>query len=146
MTTYQHTQVGKSHLYLIIGSVFLLCAVAIKYPVVLGVLAIVALVTVVTGLLFRKLTVTVNEKVFRAAFGPGLVCKEVPISDVERCDPMRVRWWHGIGIHLTGNGWLYNVSLGDAVIVILRNGRKFCVGTDEPQELREAVLRFASAK
>jgi hypothetical protein len=112
----------------------------------LGVLAIVFLVTVVTALLFRKLTITVDEKAFRAAFGPGFIHKEVAISEIERCEPMRIRWWYGLGIHLTRNGWLYNVSGGDAVILHLRDGRRLCFGTDEPQELQAAVRRFASAR
>jgi hypothetical protein len=105
-----------------------------------------AIALLIALLLFWKLTITIDEKIFRAAFGPGFIRKEVPTREIERCEPMRVRWWHGCGIHLTGNGWLYNVSGRHAVIVTLRNGRRFCVGTDEPQELLAAIRRFASAR
>lgn len=105
-----------------------------------------AIALLITALLFWKLTITVDDRVLRASFGPGLIYKQVPIGDVDRCEPMRVRWWHGWGIHLTGNGWLYNVSGRDAVIVTLRNGRRFCVGTDEPQKLQAAIRRFASVR
>jgi hypothetical protein len=143
MRIYQHTQIGKTLLYPLIGLAGVNFAIAMISPV--GRLALVpAIALIISALLFWKLTVTVDNKILRASFGPGLIYKEVPISEVDRCEPMRVRWWHGWGIHLTTNGWLYNVSGRDAVIVTLRNGRRFCVGTDEPQELQAAIRRFAS--
>lgn len=108
--------------------------------------AIPALALLIVALLFWKLTVTVDEKALRASFGPGLIYKEVSVREIDRCEPMQVRWWHGWGIRFTTNGWLYNVSGPDAVIVTLRDGCQFCVGTDEPQELMAAIRRFASAR
>jgi len=145
MRPYIHTQVGKTLIYPLVGMALAGFAIALLWPnarisVLPGILLL------ITAVLFWKLTVTVDDKTLRLAFGPGLVSKNVPISAVERCEPMRVRFWHGWGIHLTTNGWLYNVSGPDAVIVTLRDGRRFCVGTDEPQELLAAIRRFASAR
>jgi hypothetical protein len=148
VTTYQHTQIGKGILVPIIGVTlvnlyFVIRAGATPAAIVPATVAIVLLLTL---FLFWKLTISVNSEVCRASFGPGFIYKEIPVNQIERCDPMRVRWWHGWGIHFTSNGWLYNISGPHAVIITLRNGRRLCFGTDEPQELQAAVLRFASAK
>ena len=145
MTAYQHTQIGKAILYPLLAGACFGFAVAMFSPV-LRIAIVPAIALILTALLFWKLTVTVDEKSLRASFGPGFIYKQVPISEVEDCEPMRVRFWHGWGIHLTRNGWLYNVSGHDAVIITLRNGRRFCVGTDEPQELQVAIRSFASAR
>ena len=51
-----------------------------------------------------------------------------------------------LGSHLTPYGWLYNVSGWDAVAITLRNGRKFSLGTDDPQGLTEAIQRYTAVK
>jgi hypothetical protein len=50
------------------------------------------------------------------------------------------RWYHGWGIHLTMNGWLYNVSGFRAVAVRRSDGTSFQLGSDEPEVLLAAVM------
>jgi hypothetical protein len=45
----------------------------------------------------------------------------------------------GFGVRVTMRGWLYSVSGRDAVIVGLRNGNQFLIGTDEPVKLADAI-------
>jgi hypothetical protein len=44
-----------------------------------------------------------------------------------------------LGIHLSRFGWLYNVSGFDAVAIILKSGKRFALGTDEPDALLQAL-------
>jgi hypothetical protein len=74
-----------------------------------------------------------------ASFGLGIIRKRVPIAEIVACEPMRIKWWYGWGIHLTPYGWLYNVSGLNAVAITLRNGRKLAFGTDDPQGLADAL-------
>ena len=37
------------------------------------------------------------------------------------------------------NGWLFNVSGLQAVEIFLRSGKKYRIGTDEPERLVEAI-------
>lgn len=106
----------------------------------------VAVVLLLCAFFFWNLTITIQHETLRASFGPGLVRKTVPVADIVACEPIRTRWWWGWGIHLTPYGWLYNVSGFDAVVVTLRNGRRFCLGTDQPNELIAAIRRVASAR
>ena len=75
----------------------------------------------------------------RASFGPGIIRKRARLAEIVGCEPIRVRWWYGWGIHLTPFGWLYNVSGLDAVAITLRAGRKFALGTDDPHGLTAAI-------
>jgi hypothetical protein len=45
----------------------------------------------------------------------------------------------GWGIHWSRFGWLYNVSGYGAVAVTLRNGKRFALGSDEPQTLSSLI-------
>jgi hypothetical protein len=75
-----------------------------------------------------------------------LIKKEVSVAEIVAAEPIRIRWWYGWGIHLTPYGWLYNIGGWDAVVIALRSGRKFALGTDDPHGLVAAIRRFASAK
>ncbi len=68
-----------------------------------------------------------------------MIRKRVSVAKIVACEPIRIRWWYGWGIHLTPYGWLYNVSGLDAVAITLRNGQKFALGSDDPQGLAEAL-------
>jgi hypothetical protein len=107
---------------------------------------IVPLVLLLCPFLFWKLTITIDHETLRAAFGIGLVRKTAPVANIVACEPIRIRWWWGWGIHLTPYGWLYNVSGFDAVVITLRDGNRFCLGTDQPNELAAAIRRVASAR
>jgi hypothetical protein len=100
---------------------------------------VVLIILLVSLLLFYRLTITITEETLCASFGIGMIRKRVSVAEITACEPMRIRWWYGWGIHLTPYGWLYNVSGLDAVAITLRNGRKFALGSDDPQGLAEAV-------
>ena len=73
------------------------------------------------------------------SFGVGLIRKKVPVSEIAGSEPIRIRWWYGLEIYLTPDGWLYNVAGWDAVAITLRDGRKFAFGTDDPDGLVSAI-------
>jgi hypothetical protein len=96
-----------------------------------------AILLVITWL-FHSLTIEIVGGELRWAFGPGLIHKRVPLSEIVSAMPAKngPSW----GIHWgPRSGWLYNVSGFDAVLVTLRNRKKFMLGTDEPSALAEAI-------
>jgi hypothetical protein len=105
---------------------------------------IVSIVFLAILVLFYKLTTRIDDESLYASFGIGIIRKRVPMAEIVACEPMRVRWWYGWGIHLTPYGWLYNVSGLDAVAITLRDGRKFALGTDDPNGLVDAIQRSIS--
>ena len=140
MTQYEHTQIG----YVIIWSLFV-PAVLFAINATFGSsphresLLLVSVLLLITLALFYKLTITINEETLCASFGIGMIRKRVSVAEIAACGPIRIRWWNGWGIHLTPYGWLYNVSGFGAVAITLRNGRRFALGSDDPQGLADAV-------
>jgi hypothetical protein len=100
-----------------------------------GVIVLLLLLTV----LFRSLTVEVDDEELRHYFGPKFWKKTYLLQDIESIEQVRNSWIFGWGIRLTPHGWLYNVSGLDAVEITLRSDRKFRIGTDDPQGVLAAV-------
>jgi hypothetical protein len=103
------------------------------------ILIVVSILLLITIALFYKITLTIDNETLRWSFGAGIIIKKVRVTEIAWCEPIRIRWWYGWGIHLTPYGWLYNVAGWDAVAITLRNGRKFALGTDDPHGLAEAI-------
>src|SRR5205823_59638 len=140
VTRYEHTQIG----HVIIWSLLAIILIASELigsplhrepPVVISIILLVCLV------LFYRLRITIEDETLRASFGPGIIRKRVRLAEIVGCEPVRIRWWYGWGIHLTPYGWLYNVSGFDAVAITLGDGRNFAFGTDDPYGLVDAIRR-----
>jgi hypothetical protein len=140
VTRYEHTQIGHVIIWSLLAIILIVSGFAglshREIPLVVSIILLVCLV------LFYKLRITIEDETLCASFGPGIIRKRVRLVEIVGCEPIRIRWWYGWGIHLTPFGWLYNVSGLDAVAITLRAGRKFALGTDDPHGLL-AALRAA---
>jgi hypothetical protein len=137
MKTYERTQPATTIL-VSVGVLFLITAItsAILYPLIFS-----AVLLLIAAWMFRSLTIEVSDTDLAWHFGSGWPGKRVPLTEVASVEPIRISFWNGWGIHYTPRGWLYNVSGYGAVAVTLRNGKKFCLGTDEPEELAAYLSR-----
>ncbi len=135
---YRHTQIG----WVIIGSVLVAIVLAgwqvpashVPWPAAL-VLGVVALLLA----LFTTLTAEVDAHELRVHFTLGLIHKRVPLAGVQQVRVVRNPWWCGWGIRMLPNGQLWNVSGLGAAELLLREGRVFRVGSDEPEALARAI-------
>jgi hypothetical protein len=131
MKTYQHTQPARTivisltttGLVFAVGSIF--C-----HPLISG-----ALVAFIVAYFFRSMTIEISDAELIWYFGSGFPRKRLPLGDVVSAEAVRMPFWNGWGIHYTPQGWLYNVSGYGAVCVTLRNGKRLCLGSDEPEVL-----------
>jgi len=139
MLRYRHTQRGTAVLWALIGGAAASAALSQIMPAPPGVFVAVVVGLVLVAYLFSALTIEIDDEVLRWVFGPGLIQKGVPLSEIRRAEAARTRWYEGWGIHKTRRGWLYTVSGRDAVLVTRRDGRQFLLGTDEPARLRDAI-------
>jgi hypothetical protein len=96
------------------------------------------MILLIALVLFYKLRITIEGETLCASFGIGLIKKKAALAEIVACEPIRIRWWYGWGIHLTPYA-LYNVSGFDAVAITLGDGRKFSLGTDDPHGLVHAI-------
>ena len=141
---YRHTQRadllllvlgGAVAVTLIVGS----AAVADWQPIALGVVIFVLVVLATVVVLFSALTVVVDDENLQIAFGPGLIRNTWSLDCIVAWQPVRNPWWYGWGIHSTPNGWLYNVSGFEAIELVLSDGRRYRIGTDDPAGLQAAL-------
>jgi len=140
MTEYKHTQIGYALLnsytiiFLVLGVVNIVTEFA---PLALLALVII-LLTIST---FAALTVTVNERAIKLRFGVGIVRKSFEIDEIARIQAVKNPWYYLLGIRYTPRGWLFAVSGDAAVELEMKNGKVYRIGTDEPEELIEALNR-----
>jgi hypothetical protein len=138
MTTYKHTQSG--HLVLTILSLSLLLVI---YQLVEHgpnpALIIVCLILVVCAVTFASLTIEIKDGFLTCSFGVGLLRKRYRLDEIDECTVVKNPWYYGWGMRLTPHGWLYNVSGTDAVELRLKNGASVRLGTDEPENLSQAL-------
>lgn len=141
MKTYQHTQPGTA----IVTIVSVICILFAIGAIFIHSLVFSVLLLGITVWLFRSLTIEISDTELIWYFGSGWPRKAVPRSEIVSAEPIRITFLNGWGIHYTTRGWLYNVSGYGAVAIKLRNGKQFCLGTDQPEELARQ-LETASSK
>ena len=136
---YKRTQIGWVTLILLEIGILPIGYFGILYSnwVALSVFGIL----VICIFLFASLTVVVNGDSIEIRFGVGLLRKKFSLEEIESCTVVRNRWWYGWGIRKIPKGWLFNVSGLDAVELLMRNGKVYRIGTDDPQKLGEFIQR-----
>ncbi|HSR89000.1 MAG TPA: hypothetical protein VLK22_01180 [Candidatus Udaeobacter sp.] len=136
---YKHTQIGKVILFAAIGIaalyLFFLLQRAFDFSGFTSVMLIVLLILVS----FISLTVTIDDSHLHIAF--GLFSKKFVLKEIATAKAVKNKWYYGWGIRLKLNPttWIFNVSGFDAVEIIMKNGKIYRIGTDEPQKLEQAL-------
>jgi hypothetical protein len=69
-----------------------------------------------------------------------LIHRRILLDHVADVSVVRTPWYWGWGIRWTPWGWLWNVSGTRGVEVSFIDGRRFRVGSDEPERLASAIL------
>ena len=139
--TYRHTQVGIVIIGAVVGMAFF--TLLLLVPAV-GSLSFVAVaILAMTGAVlatFSSLTVEIEKNTLTCRFGVGLIRKSIPLSDVGECSAVVNPWFVGWGIRwIPGSYWVWNVSGFQAVELTMKDGRRFRIGTDEPEALVHAI-------
>ena len=139
---YSHTQTGWMTIVALVGALLVIGATATELapdspgrPFVMAAMVLLALMVPLLG----SLTVTVDEEAVTARFGIGLIRRKIRISDIRAATRVRNEWYNGWGIRMLDSGWMFNVSGLDAVEIELKSGGRFRIGTDEPDELANAI-------
>lgn len=138
MNPYKHTQIGWLIIWLIIPVIALGILLMFLGEFAWVGVTVAALLSV-CAVLFCTLTVEVNQEAVRFRFGPGPISRRFAMADIREARAVKNHWYYGWGIRLTPQGWLFNVSGLDAVELEMANGRKYRIGTDEPEELLAAI-------
>lgn len=142
VSAYRHTQIGLVVIAALVGSIVLVLGLALiveRHPVVF----VVVLMLVAALALFYSLSVEIRGSELIVSFGIGFPHFTYELSQIREARVVRNPWFYGWGIHMTPDGWLYNVSGFLAVEIVFVDGRRIRIGTDEPNELYRAVVPYA---
>jgi len=136
---YAHTQIGHLIIWPLLAIILVTSGGLVGSSFHRETHLVVSIILLVSIVLFYKLTITIENEILCASFGIGIIRRRLQLAEIVGCEPIRIRWWYGWGIHLTPYGWLYNVSGLDAVAITLRDNRRLAFGTDDPRGLVSAI-------
>ena len=136
MKSYQHTQPATT----ILISVGAMCVGFAIGSIFVHTLMFTTVLLVVSMWIFRSLTIEISDTELKWYFGSGFLKKSVALDEVVSAEAIRTTFLNGWGIHYTPRGWLYNVSGYGAVAITLKSGKRFCLGTDEPEKLARELM------
>lgn len=137
MTRYRHRQVGWAILVPSLLPVLLAGTISIALRTWFPLVALLPLLLLM--LAFASLTVEVSDSDVNVQFGIGLFRRRVPLQQVASIQPVTTSWLHGWGIRVIPGGRLYNVSGSEAVELVLADGRRVWIGTDDRDGLLAAL-------
>ncbi|MFZ2205346.1 MAG: hypothetical protein WAV23_02030 [Minisyncoccia bacterium] len=91
---------------------------------------------------FATLTVSTDENYLRIKFGYGIFTRKFALNQIASVRTVKNHWYYGWGIKLWlwPKMWIYSVSGFDAVELIMKNGKIYRIGTDEPTKLESAIV------
>ena len=137
---YHHKQIGFVIIipliifFIIVFTPFMLKGVFPFMSILILIFFIAALV------LFYALTVGIQNNIITCRFGIGLIRKSISITEIQSVRAVQNPWYAGWGIRwIPGQYWLWNVSGFKAVELTLKDGKRFRIGTDEPEALVRAI-------
>ena len=96
--------------------------------------------TILLGALFWCLEVKVGTDGIFLSYSFGLINKKIQRQQILQVEVVRNSWWYGLGIRLTPHGWMWNISGLDAIKLTYQDGNEFRIGTNQPQELYQALI------
>jgi hypothetical protein len=89
--------------------------------------------------MFYGLTIELSTDKLSFWFGIGLIRKSYSFEEIQSATEVKSPWYYLWGIKSIPDGWLYAIGPGTALEIVLKSGKKFRLGTDEPQELKRAI-------
>jgi hypothetical protein len=139
---YSHTQTSYGPWLIAVAGIVVLGVLFASTGTMSGsnlAIILVLLLIAVIGVVFARLTVTVDPVSVVAAFGVGWPRRQTAVGEIVAARQVRNKWWYGWGIRKIPDGWMYNVWGLDAIELELRSGKILRIGTDEPGALLAAL-------
>ena len=137
-TRYKHTQIG--YFLVTVYSIVVLFLGYLNIMANFHPLTLIGLIIVLVILgTFSRLTVTVDDQMIKIQFGLRIIRKTFPLKEIATYRVVKNPWYYGWGIRFTPRGWLFNVSGFSAIELQMTNGKRYRIGTDEPDNLAKAL-------
>lgn len=147
---YKHTQTGHLGLivfaWMIVISALVVGLAGDERSEALLAIGMSSVLIILVVFWFNRLTVRVSGAEVRISFGPNWPRRVIPTQEIVGFRRVRNTWVYGWGIRKVPGGWMYNVWGLDAVELDLANGKKFRIGTDEPDDLIAALSAHSTLR
>ncbi|PCK32608.1 hypothetical protein [Pseudoalteromonas piscicida] len=106
-------------------------------------LAFVAFLVILSlvAFIFYGLTIQVDKQQQTLSwwFGPSVAKMTLQFDDIEFVQPVTNSLRHGIGMRISTDGWVYTVAGFDALEVVMKDGTKYRLGTNDQANLVKAM-------
>jgi hypothetical protein len=139
-TLYRHTQISPFTAVAMGSALLVALWWSIRVPGALPIITAVLVTAVIV--LFSSLTIAIQDGAIEVFFGPSVIRRRIPLEQIADAQVVATPWYYGWGVRWTPTGWLWNVAGVRGVEIQLRDGRRFRVGSDQPEEVA-ATLRHA---
>ncbi len=92
---------------------------------------------------FTSLKIVINEHYFRISMGFGLLRKKFALHEISSVKEVQNPWYYGQGIRkwFWPRMWIYSVRGSHAIEISLKNGKRYRIGTNEPEIVRRSILQ-----
>jgi len=100
---------------------------------------LISILVILIILSFSSLTVFIDEENLNIKFGYGIYKKQFLLSEIMSAKTVKNHWYYGWGIRWWNNTWIYNVSGFDAIEIVMKNGKVYRIGTNDPIELEQKI-------
>ncbi len=138
---YRYTQFG-----VLMGVVFLVTGALIVYVALAmiaegrWVSAVVMICIYILGVAsFCSFTIEVSGERLRFRFGIGLIRRSYPVGEIASVREVVNPWYYFWGVKSIPGGWFYAIAPGEAVEIVLKDGKIIRLGTDRSRMLKEAI-------
>lgn len=101
-------------------------------------LVVSAIILALVVLVFTVMTVTVEDRDIEISMGLEMIRKRFPVSEIDSMNEVKIPW-HSVGFKKVSKGWLFSVAVSDGVDIILKDGKRLVVGTDDTEGLLQAI-------
>lgn len=92
-------------------------------------------------IVMSALVVEVGEEAVIARFRLGFPRRTIPLDRIVSHRATAMPWYFGWGVRWIPRGWMFRVAGLGVVEVEIEGGRRFCIGSPEPEALAEAISR-----
>lgn len=138
---YKHTQYGIQMFFVFIAAgVVIAAAASAAIAENRWGSAVVMICLYLLGLaLFYSLTIELSEEKLRFWFGIGVVQKSYLLSEIQSVREVKNPWYYFWGAKSIPGGWFYAIAPGEAVEIVLKNGKIVQLGTNQAKMLKKAL-------
>lgn len=103
---------------------------------------VVAMLALMVFFRSMKLNTHINDSYIRITFFP-LMRKTIAWNEVKHAEVLNYGFVGGWGIRLwTKYGTVYNVKGKEGLQLVLKNGKKYLIGTQKPEEIRKIINKL----